>query len=110
MSQSDKIVVHGTEVNARTQCAHYHFKRDIIAIQHKCCGEFYACSQCHSEAASHPAQVWPKAEFHTQAIYCGSCHQTLSIASYLRCDNTCPHCQAAFNPGCATHYHLYFEP
>jgi uncharacterized CHY-type Zn-finger protein len=103
------ITIHGTDVNERTQCAHYHSERDIIAIRHKCCGEFYACSHCHNEAANHPAEVWPKVEFQTEAIYCGNCHHTLSIASYLSCDSTCPHCQAAFNPGCANHYHLYFE-
>jgi len=103
------ITIHGTAVNERTQCAHYHSERDIIAIRHKCCGEFYACIHCHNEAANHPAEVWPKAEFQTEAIYCGSCHQTLPVASYLSCNSTCPHCQAAFNPGCANHYHLYFE-
>ena len=109
MQPSKPISVRGTRVNARTQCAHYHSDRDIIAIQHKCCGEFYACIQCHNEAVNHAAEVWPKAEFQAAAIYCGNCHQTLPIASYLSCGNTCPHCQAAFNPGCANHYHLYFE-
>jgi uncharacterized CHY-type Zn-finger protein len=33
----------------------------------------------------------------------------LSIHEYLACGNTCPTCQAAFNPGCANHYPLYFE-
>ena len=106
---SDLITVHGTDVNERTQCAHYHSERDIIAIQHKCCGEFYACIQCHNEAVNHKNEVWHKAEFHTEAIYRGNCKKTLSIATYLGCDNTCPSCHAAFNPGCAYHYHLYFE-
>ena len=101
--------IHGAEVNERTQCAHYHSVRDIIAIQHKCCNQFYACIHCHDEVAGHPAQVWPQTEFHAQAVYCGNCQHTLSIASYLSCDSTCPSCQAAFNPGCANHYHLYFE-
>jgi uncharacterized CHY-type Zn-finger protein len=100
VNASEPLTIHGRDVNERTQCAHYHSERDIIAIQHKCCGEFYA---------NHPAQVWPKAEFHTEAIYCGNCYQTLSITRYLSCHSTCPHCQAAFNPGCANHYHLYFE-
>ena len=109
MSPSHLVVCHGTRVNARTQCAHYHSERDIVAIQHKCCGEFYACIHCHNEAVDHPPHVWPKIEFQTEAIYCGNCHHTLSIASYLSCHNSCPHCQAAFNPGCANHYHFYFE-
>ena len=103
------IICHGTGVNERTQCAHYHSERDIIAIQFKCCEAFYACIQCHEEVADHTPVVWPKAEFATQAIYCGNCKSTLSISEYLGCDNTCPTCQAAFNPGCANHYHLYFE-
>ena len=102
------VFVYGTQVNARTQCVHYHSERDIIAIKHKCCNTFYACIQCHNEAASHPAQVWPRQEFGEAAVYCGNCHSTLSISQYLGCANTCPSCQAAFNPGCATHYHLYF--
>lgn len=102
------VLVRGTQVNARTQCAHYHSDRDIIAIKHKCCNEFYACIQCHNEAVDHPAQVWPEAEFEEPAVYCGNCNTTLRISQYLGCNNTCSVCQAAFNPGCATHYHLYF--
>jgi len=100
---------HGVGVNERTQCAHYHSERDIIAIKFKCCDAFYACIQCHREAADHSLVVWPSTEFSTEAIYCGNCCSTLSITEYLSCDNTCPQCQAAFNPGCANHYHLYFE-
>ncbi|GAA4507587.1 CHY zinc finger protein [Hymenobacter ginsengisoli] len=107
--QSAPVFVSGSRVNARTQCAHYHSERDIIAIKHKCCDTFYACIKCHNEAASHPAQVWPRQEFSEPAVYCGNCHSTLSIEQYLACANKCPSCQAAFNPGCATHYHLYFE-
>ena len=102
-------ICHGTGVNARTQCAHYHSERDIIAIRHKCCDTFYACIQCHNEAAGHAPQVWPPAEFDTRAVLCGNCQTTLSISEYLACENVCPHCQAAFNPGCANHYHFYFE-
>ena len=100
---------HGVGVNERTQCAHYHSERDIIAIKHKCCGTFYACIQCHTEVADHAPQVWGRGERQEQAVLCGNCHSTLSIAEYLACGNTCPACQAAFNPGCANHYHLYFE-
>jgi uncharacterized CHY-type Zn-finger protein len=107
--QPAPVSVHGTQVNDRTQCAHYHSERDIIAIKHKCCNTFYACILCHNEAANHPTQVWPHHEFDEPAVYCGNCHATLSISQYLNCDNSCPNCQAAFNPGCATHYHFYFE-
>ena len=108
MAPVTPIVIYGTSVNKRTQCAHYHSERDIIAIRFKCCDAFYACIQCHNEAADHAPVVWPKAEFAAEAIYCGNCHSTLAIADYLGCSNTCPVCQAAFNPGCANHYHLYF--
>ena len=102
------IICHGTSVNERTQCAHYHSERDIIAIKFKCCDEFYACIECHQERADHAPMVWPETEFATQAILCGNCKSTLSITDYLGCDNTCPTCQASFNPSCANHYHLYF--
>ena len=103
------LSVRGTAVNARTQCAHWHSERDIIAIKFKCCGEFYACFECHAEQAGHPAQAWPRAEFGEAAIYCGNCHTTLIISTYLASGNRCPACAAAFNPGCAKHYPLYFE-
>ena len=109
MKKEQIITVRGTGVNAHTQCAHWHSARDIIAIKFKCCGEFYACFECHAEQAGHPAQVWRQTEFAAQAIYCGNCHRTLSIGAYLASGNACPVCQAAFNPGCAKHYPLYFE-
>ena len=101
--------VHGVGVNARTQCAHYHSERDIIAIKQKCCGTYYACIQCHCELADHAPVVWPKNERDAAAILCGNCDSQLTIAAYLACANSCPICQAAFNPGCANHYPLYFE-
>ena len=109
MTNEAAIIVHGTGVNERTQCAHWQSERDIIGIKFKCCDTFYACFECHHEASDHPPAVWPKSEFNEPAILCGNCQGTLSISSYLSCHNTCPQCQAAFNPGCATHYHLYFE-
>ena len=102
------VVCHGANVNERTQCAHYHSERDIIAIKFKCCEAFYACIECHNELADHAPIVWPKAEFASRAILCGNCKNTFSITEYLGCGSTCPNCQAAFNPGCANHYHLYF--
>ena len=50
MSSTAIITCHGTGVNERTQCAHYHSERDIIGIKFKCCDAFYACIQCHEEA------------------------------------------------------------
>jgi len=109
MATATSMQVHGRGVNARTQCAHYHSERDIIAIKHKCCGTFYACIECHNELAGHAPVVWKKTERNTEAILCGNCRSTLSISEYLACESSCPLCQAAFNPGCANHYPLYFE-
>ena len=105
----ESVCCHGISVNERTQCAHYHSERDLIAIKFKCCEAFYACIRCHEELANHAPVVWPASEFQVEAIYCGNCKSTLSITEYLQCDSTCPLCQVAFNPGCANHHHLYFE-
>jgi uncharacterized CHY-type Zn-finger protein len=40
---------------------------------------------------------------------CGGCGHQLSVKEYLQCDSVCTKCRRAFNPGCARHYHLYFE-
>ncbi|KAI0126163.1 hypothetical protein BJ170DRAFT_597389 [Xylariales sp. AK1849] len=101
-------IVKGLEVTSRMQCSHWHSPRDIIAIRHKCCGEYYACISCHDELVTHPSQVWSRDERSTKAVLCGSCHRELSIAEYLACSNVCPGCKADFNPGCSYHYHLYF--
>jgi uncharacterized CHY-type Zn-finger protein len=102
-------VVHGLEVTRLTQCAHWHSDRDIIAIRHKCCGRYYACISCHEALAQHEPAVWPRNERDAKAILCGNCRGELSIDEYLSCGSTCPTCKAAFNPGCANHYDLYFE-
>lgn len=101
--------VKGVDVTALTQCAHWHSPRDIIAIRHKCCGEYYACISCHEEVAGHVSSTWPRAERDTKAVLCGKCRHELTIEEYLSCVSICPGCQAEFNPGCSNHYHLYFE-
>ncbi|KAK6524025.1 hypothetical protein TWF694_005692 [Orbilia ellipsospora] len=106
---TNKTIVHGLKVGSRTECAHWHSDRDIIAIRHKCCGEFYACITCHDALAGHPPIVWSKGERHVKAVLCGNCQKQLTIAEYLSSENICPSCQAAFNPGCSKHYSLYFE-
>ena len=45
--------VRGVELDAQTRCGHYHGSTDIIAIKMKCCGEYYACKDCHIELAGH---------------------------------------------------------
>lgn len=101
--------VHGIDVSALTQCAHWNSKRDIIAIKHKCCDQYYACISCHDALAHHPPQVWPRHERQSKAVLCGSCRAELTIDEYMSCGNTCSGCGAAFNPGCSKHYDLYFE-
>ena len=107
-------VVHGLQifgalVGDQTRCAHYRSDLDIIAIRFKCCGRWYPCRECHDDGERHQAQVWPREEFKSNAVLCGACGEQLSIETYLACANECPSCQRGFNPGCAMHYHLYFD-
>lgn len=102
-------VVHGSELDPETRCAHYRSALDVIAIKMRCCGEYYACRECHDGLADHPAEVWPAKDWNEAAILCGACGVELTVSGYMACDNACPACRARFNPGCRTHYHLYFE-
>lgn len=101
--------VRGLDLDPETRCAHWHSPLDIIAIKMRCCGVYYACRDCHDALADHPAQVWPRSAWAEAAVLCGACGTELSINAYLACDNRCPACGAAFNPGCKLHHHLYFE-
>jgi uncharacterized CHY-type Zn-finger protein len=100
--------VFGVDLDPQTRCRHYHRALDIIAIKMKCCGQYYACKDCHEELAGHAIKIWPRGEWNTKAIFCGTCGAELTINEYLHCENRCPHCQASFNPGCRNHYHFYF--
>jgi uncharacterized CHY-type Zn-finger protein len=106
---SNEVFVRGVDVDAQTRCAHWHSPLDIMAIKFSCCGEWYACYECHQDSADHASTVWPKQEFAERAIMCGACSSPISIDKYLCCDSTCPNCGSPFNPGCAKHYDLYFE-
>jgi uncharacterized CHY-type Zn-finger protein len=99
----------GVELDAETRCVHYDSPRDVIAIRFTCCGDWYACYKCHATRAGHDAERWPADAHEERAILCGSCRTELTIFEYLDSDHTCPHCNTAFNPGCANHYDLYFE-
>jgi len=101
--------VRGLDLDPETRCAHWRSALDIIAIKMRCCGGYYACRDCHDALADHPATVWPRAEWNESAVLCGACGTEISIEAYLACDNRCPTCAAAFNPGCKLHRHLYFE-
>lgn len=103
------VVVYGKPVDRQTRCIHWHSSLDIIAIKFKCCGRYYPCYSCHAETTNHLPTVWPASEFNEKAILCGACGQELTIDAYMASNNTCPNCSSLFNPGCAKHYHLYFE-
>jgi uncharacterized CHY-type Zn-finger protein len=101
--------VRGLDLDPQTRCAHWHSQVDIVALKMRCCGVYYACRDSHDALAEHAAQVWPPSAWETPAVLCGACGIELSIAAYLACDDACPACGAAFNPGCKLHRHLYFE-
>jgi uncharacterized CHY-type Zn-finger protein len=99
----------GIDLDEQTRCRHYHSPQDIIAIKMKCCGEYYACKECHAALAAHETKVWPRNEWLQLAVLCGSCRNELTITQYIHCSSNCPICDAEFNPGCRNHYHFYFE-
>lgn len=101
--------VPGIEVDDQTRCGHWKGQTDIIALRFKCCGQWYPCFACHESLAGHPAAVWPRDERDAKAILCGACGYELTITEYFGCGSACPACGAGFNPGCASHYHLYFD-
>jgi uncharacterized CHY-type Zn-finger protein len=108
-NETGKINIRGQIVDDHTRCIHYHSPLDIIAIKFKCCDEYYPCYQCHEEEAGHVAQTWKKDEWNNTAILCGDCGKEMTIHQYMQSGNHCPFCNAAFNPNCSRHYHLYFE-
>lgn len=108
--EAEGPTVHGVDVAPATQCAHWRSERDVVAIRHPCCGRYYACASCHEALAGHAAEVWPRGRRgEAAAVLCGRCRRGMSVAEYLGCGASCPGCGAAFNPGCALHYGLYFE-
>lgn len=108
--------VRGVGVGPETRCRHYDSERDVIAIRFPCCGTFYPCYECHLAAADHEPERWGEVSAAPEgavgedanAVLCGSCGSVLTVAEYLDCDDRCPNCRAAFNPGCRRHYDRYF--
>jgi uncharacterized CHY-type Zn-finger protein len=100
--------VFGLEVDDQSRCAHWRSPVDIVAIRMKCCGDWYACKDCHDALAGHPLEAWPKAEWDTRAVLCGACGTQLAVRQYLDCADACPVCGAEFNPGCRLHRGFYF--
>lgn len=96
-------------IDNETRCEHYHLEKDRIAIKFYCCGKYFSCYKCHEEYGCGHLQVWPKTLFDQHAVLCGACGAKLTIQEYLASGSVCPTCNAAFNPGCSLHYHLYFE-
>ena len=104
-----RAVVLGVDLDPQTRCAHWHSALDIVAIKMRCCGEWYACKDCHDALADHPIRAWPRREWDQPAVLCGACGGTMDVSAYLACEDRCPACDAAFNPGCRLHRHFYFE-
>ena len=101
--------VRGIEVDARTRCAHWRSKLDIVAIKMACCGVYWACKDCHEELAGHAIAVWPREQWDTRGGLCGAWGGEMTIREYMQCASRCPSCGAAFNPGCEKHWGFYFE-
>jgi uncharacterized CHY-type Zn-finger protein len=101
--------VHGQLLDDQTRCAHWNGPTDVIAIRFPCCDRYYACFDCHTELESHVAIRWTVDERDQRAVLCGVCREEMTIAGYFDSGFRCPSCGASLNPGCASHYHLYFE-
>ncbi|CAM3784869.1 CHY zinc finger protein [Alkalicoccus chagannorensis] len=95
-------------VDQQTRCRHYHGPTDVIALKCGCCSVYYPCVSCHLERTGRPFQRRRLSD-PSPAVLCGVCGEEMSAAAYLNAGNACPSCRAGFNPGCAAHYHLYFE-
>lgn len=104
-----RVLVKGVDVDSETRCRHYHSHQDVIAIKFPCCNTYYPCRECHDELARHEAEVWPASAFDTKAVLCGACGTELTVNAYMNANHRCPSCHYNFNPGCGTHYHLYFD-
>lgn len=103
------IEVFGKIFDEQTRCSHHHGLTDVIAIKFRCCKQYYPCHSCHQESTNHKPEVWARNEFDEKAILCGVCKTELTINEYLKGNNACPYCKAAFNPNCSLHYSLYFD-
>jgi uncharacterized CHY-type Zn-finger protein len=100
--------VSGVGIDDETRCDHYGSRTDVVALRFGCCGEYYACFRCHAAIADHPPEPWPTERRSEPAARCGVCGVDLTADEYMSVD-ACPDCGAGFNPGCADHYHVYFE-
>lgn len=104
-----KIPVYGPQTDHQTRCVHYHSALDIIAIKFACCERYYPCYECHEAMEDHPPSTWKLEQRDQGAILCGVCGHELTIEEYMNSQHQCQSCYSGFNPGCANHYHLYFD-
>lgn len=103
------VPLRGVEVDAETRCAHYDAPVDVVALRFPCCDCYYPCFRCHEALTDHDPEKIPPEEFDEPAVLCGACDTLLSARAYFDCDDTCPECGAAFNPGCRRHRDRYFD-
>lgn len=117
------VTVEAVDGDANSRCMHWHSARDIVALRFHCCGRWFACFDCHAALAGHSVtdvdgnllaacsghRVWPPGSGSERAVLCGACGYVLTVDEYLNCNDACPACAAAFNPGCRLHRHLYFS-
>jgi len=103
------VPLRGVAVDTETRCRHWDDSVDVVALQFACCETYYPCFECHAETADHDPERWPRDRFDDPAVLCGRCRTELTVEAYLDCGDCCPACDAAFNPGCRAHRHLYFE-
>jgi uncharacterized CHY-type Zn-finger protein len=101
--------VYGADVDPETRCRHYRSGRDVVAFRFACCERYYPCFRCHGAVADHEAVPWPRDRFGEPSVLCGACGTTMTAPDYLDCASRCPHCEAAFNPGCTAHLEYYLD-
>ncbi|QPV64406.1 hypothetical protein I7X12_07275 [Halosimplex litoreum] len=100
--------IRGAAIDAETRCGHYDDAVDVVAIRFSCCDCYYPCFRCHDAVTDHDAERISRDAFDEPSVLCGVCGATLSVRAYLDCEDTCPACDAAFNPGCRRHRDRYF--
>ena len=107
-----RAVIHGQVVDEKGRCRHYQGSSDVVANKCFTCNIYWACHQCHAAAKSHRFGPAPRTAL---AVVCGACGLEMNYHSYARDQRdptrpACPGCGHAFNPGCAVHAELYFQP
>lgn len=102
------VPLRGVAVDSETRCGHYDSAVDVVALRFPCCDCYYSCFRCHDAVTDHEPERLSREAFDDPAALCGACGATLSVRAYLDCDDACPDCGAAFNPGCRRHQNRYF--